>query len=508
MTVLKEILEWSQGRPAWQRDALRRLVLHGELSEDDIHELVEICKAEHGLAVPQGASPLTKAHVPEQSGVAAPVSLASIFHQRGVNALAEDQTLKFSPNLTVVYGDNAAGKTGYIRILKSACRARGQEKILGNVVSGSAPLTPVVAIKYKVGTEENPREWSGRGEDELISRVSVFDAHSASVYLTEKTDVAFRPFGLDLFDKLVQACKSVRTQLEKEQRSLPANSLAAAQTQVPEGTVVAKLLANITLLTKPEEVKGLSRLSPEQLARLATLEKSLLDLQAKDTGKLIRQLSLRAERVQVLASHIKEVEAALSAETVDALFNARTEVRLKSEEAMRLRKATFSLGVLDGTGSESWSELWESARTFSQGLAYPDQPFPVVETGANCVLCQQDLDHAARHRLQQFEEFVTSTSEQELQQARTNFDKLRSNLTDIKITNESIGETLKEIRIDHEDISYTIETALATAKARRKAVDRALSEDRDLPSDCPTLTSFAANADALAAQIVERVETL
>jgi hypothetical protein len=31
MNVLQEILEWSQGRPMWQRDALRRLVLNGEL---------------------------------------------------------------------------------------------------------------------------------------------------------------------------------------------------------------------------------------------------------------------------------------------------------------------------------------------------------------------------------------------------------------------------------------------------------------------------------------------
>ena len=36
--------------------------------------------------------------------------------------------LRFGPNLTVVYGDNAAGKTGYIRILKSACRGRGPER--------------------------------------------------------------------------------------------------------------------------------------------------------------------------------------------------------------------------------------------------------------------------------------------------------------------------------------------------------------------------------------------
>ena len=59
-----------------------------------------------------------------------------------------------------------------------------------------------------------PREWAGQGEDDFISRVSVFDAQCAAIYLTEKTDVAFRPFGLDLFDKLVQACKAIRAILE------------------------------------------------------------------------------------------------------------------------------------------------------------------------------------------------------------------------------------------------------------------------------------------------------
>ncbi|MCI0701370.1 MAG: ATP-binding protein, partial [Planctomycetia bacterium] len=286
MTVLEELLEWSQDRPSWQRDALRRLVLNGELSEDDIRALTDICKSAYGLAEQQDIAPLAKKHVPEKASGSTLIALASIFHHRGVNALAEDQTLQFAPSLTVVYGDNAAGKTGYIRILKSACRARGQEQILGNVVSGATPLSPIVSIKYKVGTEPEPREWAGTGEDEFISRVSVFDAQCAGVYLTERTDVAFRPFGLDLFDKLVKACKAVRARLETEQRPLGTNALAAVQAQVPEGTAVATFLANINSLTKPESVQTLARLSPEEEARLALLEKSLLDLQANDPEKL------------------------------------------------------------------------------------------------------------------------------------------------------------------------------------------------------------------------------
>lgn len=508
MTVLKEILEWSQGRPDWQREALRRLVVNDELSEDDIRELTEICKSAYGLAEQQAIAPLTKEHVPEKIAGSAPVSLVSIFHHRGVNALAEGQTLKFAPNLTVVYGDNAAGKTGYIRILKSACRARRQEQILGNVVSGSTPLSPVVSIKYKVGTEAEPREWTGNGEDAFISRVSVFDSQCAAVYLTEKTDVAFRPFGLDLFDKLVKACKALRVRLENEQRSLASNALDSVQAKIPEETAVAKLLANINSLTKPETVQALARLSSEEETRLTLLEKSLLDLQTNDPAKLIRQLTLRGERVQSLARHLKNVEEVLSEGAVAAVFKARTEVRRKSEEAKRLREATFTAGTLLGTGSEVWTALWDSARRFSQDQAYPGSPFPVVEDGARCVLCQQDLDHAAQHRLQQFETFVASTTERELRQDREKFKRLQKNFTELKIKTEAIEETLKEISIEHEATADTIAATFANNESRCKAVVAALSEDKELTTDCPAPISVAREVETLAEQISERVNTL
>ena len=77
MTVLHEILEWSQDRPVWQRDALRRLVLNGVLADEDILALTEMCKSAHGLAEAQETLPLAREHVPDKA-VGAPVSLVSI----------------------------------------------------------------------------------------------------------------------------------------------------------------------------------------------------------------------------------------------------------------------------------------------------------------------------------------------------------------------------------------------------------------------------------------------
>src|ERR1700675_129328 len=117
-----------------------------------------------------------------------------------------------------------------------------------------------------------------RGGRSVFFRVSEWRTQCWDGFLTEKTDVAFRPFGLDLFDKLVKACKAVRAKLESEQRGLASNALAGVQAQIRDATAVAQRLANISSLTKPESVQTLARLSPEEEARLALLEKSLLDL--------------------------------------------------------------------------------------------------------------------------------------------------------------------------------------------------------------------------------------
>ncbi|MCR6624774.1 MAG: hypothetical protein NVV67_00465 [Pseudoxanthomonas sp.] len=43
-TVLETILDWSKDRPLWQRDALRRIIANGRLTDADIGELVDLCK--------------------------------------------------------------------------------------------------------------------------------------------------------------------------------------------------------------------------------------------------------------------------------------------------------------------------------------------------------------------------------------------------------------------------------------------------------------------------------
>ncbi|MBK9105110.1 MAG: AAA family ATPase [Saprospiraceae bacterium] len=507
-SVLNEILEWSQDRPHWQRDALRRLVIQGELSSDDVVELVEMCKSKFGLAARKEAQPLSNDHIPVTGATLEPVSLVSIFHHQGVNALANDQLLSFSPRLTIVYGDNGSGKTGYSRILKNACRARGQEKILGNVIAGAAPPTPSVRIYYRVGDEGEPIDWNGDPEDKVISRISVFDTQSASIYLTEKTDVAYRPYGLDLFDKLTQICKSVRLSLEAEQRELRLNTIGHIQSQVSESTQVGKLLAGLNSLSKSEDIRTLAALSSDEEARINYLEKSLQELQSNNQDKLIQLLSLKSKRVHTLINHLKTADKVLSKGAVEEIFKVKAAGLRKNKEAKELREATFPSSILPGTGNEIWKTLWEAASNFSQENAYPGFQFPFTEHEAVCVLCQQNLSESAKQRLKQLKTYVISTTERELHQLRERYTGLKKTFTDLSAFPESIKEILNEISIEDEPIATEMKSALQLWEARQDSIIKALSEHTEEELTLTEIQVSYSRVFGLVEQIESRIKTL
>ena len=126
MNVAQEILEWSLTLPMWQRDALRRIMTSAVLSQTDEEDLFALARAEYrsNSSGAVTAVPLAPEHLPVESDAPEALVLTAIHDVSNVNALASEQVLEFAADgLTVVYGENAAGKSGYSRILKRACRA-------------------------------------------------------------------------------------------------------------------------------------------------------------------------------------------------------------------------------------------------------------------------------------------------------------------------------------------------------------------------------------------------
>ena len=80
-SALEDILEWSRDRPGWLRDALRRLMVGGELSDRNIDELEEICLGNGG-----DGFPLSDGHIAPQRLAGKPVAITGLCDPLGVNA--------------------------------------------------------------------------------------------------------------------------------------------------------------------------------------------------------------------------------------------------------------------------------------------------------------------------------------------------------------------------------------------------------------------------------------
>ncbi|MEQ9325508.1 MAG: ATP-binding protein, partial [Polyangiaceae bacterium] len=375
--VFDELFSWSERRPDWQRDALRRIVQGRSLNEGDIEQLVEICKRGHGLSIVElSANPLERAHIPTAgSEIAGPVVLTKLVHNANVNALAPAQTVEFAEHgLTIIFGNNAAGKSGYTRILKDACRARGAaETILTNVLAESMPSKLSAGIFYRSGGGAEERfNWTGdSAAPEPLSDVSVFDSQAAAVYVAEKTDVPFRPFGLDIFDKLAGACEAVRKAIDKERKAH--SSAAVGLPELDAETAAGKLLGNLSALTPVAEVEALGTLSDAEEERLASLDAELARAKIEDPTVRARSLRRRATVLDELVSHGQALTGQLGKDAVDGLR------KLHAEEAAATGTAQAGHGIassqpLEGIGTASWRAMWGAAKAFSEQHAYPSVP--------------------------------------------------------------------------------------------------------------------------------------
>lgn len=275
----KRILAWSRGTtstgtaacPIWQRDALRRIVLNGQLDKADLDELEVICQASNGIKAPAGsgvqAVPLSETHIPAGPDATSSVSLLKLGALKNVNRLAQNTTLEFgpAPGLTIIFGDNGTGKSGYARVLKKACRARGAaQPIKPNALDPKARGPASATIVCSVGSVETPIQWTdGSPSDPRLGNVFVFDSASARVHISDDAPAIFTPRGLDVLPKLARACDELKYRLKKQIEDITGRIAQRRMSwKFHATTEVAALLHDLNGYTKTEKVEAVAAFSP------------------------------------------------------------------------------------------------------------------------------------------------------------------------------------------------------------------------------------------------------
>lgn len=418
MSILQEIFVWTQGLPSWQSDAVARLLTKQALTAGDLDDLYALLKGAHGIPDPKDRkpAPLTAGQIPAPVKVTTHVELRSMKDLRHVNAIAENQKLPFSAaGMTVIYGDNGSGKSGYSRVLKRACRARDQVEAIHPNANLPAAMVGTAKATFEItvdGVAQDVQWLNGKVAPAELSSFAIFDSRCARAYLDSEDDFSYVPYGLDVFEGLAKACKHMKVMIETEHAQSAADLTAFAP--LHGDTPVGKLITTLSAKTTTAQIDALATLTTEELSRHAELDKSLRQSNPKEQSA---QLRMRARRIAAIATNVVN-KGALVDQAVVVELRDLANVYRAAQEAAALAARQFKEGenLLPGTGGDVWRELFDAARKFAVE-AHPDKSFPDLGADAPCPLCQQPLAEGAA-RLLRFEDYIQQEVERTSQARR------------------------------------------------------------------------------------------
>ena len=504
-TLSQELLAAAAKFETWQQDAFRRIV-SGPLIEQDYEELVELAKAESGISVKAGAaaSPLAPCHLSQTHAHNVPVTLKALHSAQWVNALAPGQQLDFGPvGLTVVYGENGSGKSGYSRILRKACRARMAPTILPNVL-GSGPLAPARAkFVVDMGAGDIAVDWiDGKPSPDALAHFAVFDRDCEHCFIDEHGEAAFIPAALGRFEELVRAVDEVKRRLEAQAASArPTDDLrdivAKAGASKPLAAVIATITPDRPDADYKETLNALSQVTWNDQCELGLSASQQRLLESGDPiakAKALRSLgaSLKAFRVQA-----EGLCNALSDATVESLIALRTKARTAANAADEAAQGLdFMQEPATHVGGPEWQLLYNAAVKFAVGNTEAIRNFPLTPPDARCPLCLQPLHDDARDRFARFKRFMTqetkSLADRAEREYMTALDGLRALV--IRHVDSHVADQVAQAST-HALPAATLNDVATALSSRRSAILEALTSGSSAqlpPLPTSTLASCAA----------------
>jgi energy-coupling factor transporter ATP-binding protein EcfA2 len=503
-SIFPEILVWSLSRPEWQRDALRRLILTSIITPKDLQEIESLCKSSHGIKSDASPGlkpqPLKQEHIPCQFSPETPIRMVSISEVKNVNVICSEVPLTFSDTgLTVIYGENGSGKSGYVRILKNLCRAKERPEILPNAFSESSQ-PPSAKVTYKVGDTEKPFKWQfGKTAPAELNCINIFDANCGSIYVNSENEIAYAPLGLESFDKLVRICEKIKENLTTEMNGL-AEKLEILPFEHWEASI-GKWYNQINRNTTEQEIDK-TDFTEDDKKRLELVNRVLAEGTPKKRAAELRNKKARYDH---LAIRMNDIASSLSDEVVQSLEAAKIKLDVATEAAKLASNEAFSKELVKGVGTDAWYELWNAAKKFSEEEAYPGEEFPKID--GRCVLCFQELKGETPQRFKEFKQFVQKDTASKKKDAEKAFSALKLKLSEFEISKDTDTTLFAELETDNQDLSAEIQVFFFLANGRKETISNACNNNKwesvsDLPESPPkTLT-------ALSEQINGEAETL
>lgn len=374
----------------WMRDLIIRLVTaNGQLIDEDLAQSKEQLKSNGPSALPMPTVTVTDS--PSE------IKLTKLVHHSGVNALADEQQITFSNDVTLLYGQNGTGKSSYFRVLNEVVGGSRVIRIHRNIYAEStAPVN--VDIYYTEDGVEKSLHWDGTTRSIApLNQASVFDSIYTDDLLEKRSaDTALvHPLGLHLFTALTRAMDNIKERLGGEieaiKRLLPQIRLDNL------GDIVRNVINQQTFRQEQQTyITSRYEMSDERVAELEDCKRQYKELTATNYDDKIKIATNEKALVDGLKNHLKNCYTQLQ-----QLERAATELygELKAARAA-LDVTKQKIGILaeiGNTSSSEWRAFIQSGATYQKGSALP---------AGTCPYCRQPLQGDAIKIVQAYADFL------------------------------------------------------------------------------------------------------
>jgi hypothetical protein len=443
--ILRELRDWIPTLPTWRQLAAKCLLVDGEIDQDSFDQIYRILLEENGFLKPSTESQAIDVSLPDLPEAVASEqlqTLLSIEHVKGVNALATNEVLRFGNNLTVVYGQNATGKSGFARILMDSCFIRSKKRrLLGDVKKPSTGSASAI-LNFQGGDESNDYQWSqGTPCPMLRDAYAVFDNEAVRIHTDQQNRFMVTPYGFSVFSGLVELDNRLKKRLKDEVANRTPD-LSAFRT-LQGTTKVSTLLTNLSASTPEKSIRELGKFDETSQGKLTKLEENITRLKSTDplahiktNSDFIADLERCVQVVQSKAATFQSFELDSVKTKLHERDECRATVAAQSLEA-------FAAEPIAPLGSDVWLRLIGSAIAFSMEH-YEQVAFPADVEDPRCVLCQQPLSEEANKRLASFWHHLQGTAKKRLEVLELEISNLSQQLLNFDTTIVSDTDRLRD----------------------------------------------------------------
>ncbi len=487
-----ELLNWINEMPQWFRKATMSYYTNGTVTDEEITKLADECIDETDDFVVENINIINR----DDSKNYVITSLDNI---EGVNALEPRTPLQFGKDgITVVYGLNGAGKSGYIRIFKMITGAKYREEIKNNIYSRKT-IKPkaTITIENNLGNDKVfDCDLKEAGQHYELRNIDIFDTKVSNAYINDKKEAEYEPWVFGYLSYMAEVSGRIKKELDQREEKI-----VMQQITIPDyakGTDIERMINDLSFESRIESFP--SEWNDEE-------DKSLKENESINQVETIKEKINTSENkkrnVKLLTNYYEKFKKYFDDKNWNSLLTKKKEW----EDAHKERLAAEALfkdcaSELDknSVDFESWKSLWKYAKEYYREYL-SDKEKEYTLQGGYCPLCGQTIDDEdTAKRMKTVDEYVNGKAYEKERNSFKEYDGLLRALPNIKDNEEltsmveaaglekdkedfieihnrlddllkSIEEDVSKVVLSHIDIKSILKKLNSSEKKEQKIID-------------------------------------